>query len=33
MKPTPAIIDGKIQVGLDEEQLELLATAEEVAKV
>lgn len=30
---TIAIIDGKIQVGLDEEQLELLATAENVAKV
>ncbi len=30
---TIAIIDGKIQVGLDEEQLELLATAEDVAKV
>lgn len=30
---TIAIIDGKIQVGLDEEQLDLLATAEEVAKV
>ena len=30
---TIAIIDGKIQVGLDKEQLELLATAEEVAKV
>lgn len=30
---TIVIIDGKIQVGLDEEQLELLATAEEVAKV
>lgn len=30
---TIAIIDGKIQVGLNEEQLELLATAEDVAKV
>ncbi len=30
---TIAIIDGKIQVGLDEEQLELMATAEDVAKV
>ncbi len=30
---TIAIINGKIQVGLDEEQLELLATAEDVAKV
>lgn len=30
---TIAIIDGKVQVGLDEEQLELLATAEDVAKV
>ena len=30
---TIALIDGKIQVGLDEEQLELLATAEDVAKV
>lgn len=30
---TVAIIDGKIQIGLDEEQLELLATAEDVAKV
>lgn len=30
---TIAIINGKIQVGLNEEQLELLATAEEVAKV
>lgn len=30
---TIAVIDGKIQVGLDEEQLELLATAENVAKV
>lgn len=30
---TIAIIDGKIQVGLDEDQLELLATAEEVEKV
>lgn len=30
---TIAIIDGKIQVGLNEEQLELLATAENVAKV
>lgn len=30
---TIAIIDGKIQVGLNEEQLELLATADEVAKV
>lgn len=30
---TIAIIDGKIQVGLNEDQLELLATAEDVAKV
>src|SRR5690625_4695344 len=30
---TIAIIDGKIQVGLDEEQLELMATAKDVAKV
>ena len=30
---TIAVIDGKIQVGLNEEQLELLATAENVAKV
>lgn len=30
---TIAIIDGKIQVGLNDEQLELLATAEDVAKV
>lgn len=30
---TIAIIDGKIQVGLDDDQLELLATAEDVAKV
>lgn len=30
---TIAVIDGKIQVGLDEEQLELLATADDVAKV
>lgn len=30
---TIAIIDGKIQVGLNEEQLELMATAEDVAKV
>lgn len=30
---TIAVIDGKIQVGLDEDQLELLATAEDVAKV
>ncbi|MDN6161695.1 MAG: pseudouridine-5'-phosphate glycosidase [Pisciglobus halotolerans] len=30
---TIAIIDGKIQVGLNKEQLELLATAEDVAKV
>lgn len=30
---TIALIDGKIQVGLDEERLELLATAEDVAKV
>lgn len=30
---TIAIINGKIQIGLNEEQLELLATAEDVAKV
>src|SRR5699024_12285014 len=30
---TIAVIDGKIQVGLSPEQLELLATAEDVAKV
>lgn len=30
---TIAIIDGKIQIGLNDEQLELLATADDVAKV